>query len=70
MQDSVPPASITSESPRRMMAAASPMAWAPVVQAVLGAQLGPCSGSRRRDQFWVCRPVLGLAVNSVNAAGS
>ena len=39
--DSVPPAIMTSASPRRMMFAASPMACAEVAQAVAMAVLGP-----------------------------
>lgn len=41
MQDSEPPASITSASPKAMKREASPMEWAPVVQAVVAAWLGP-----------------------------
>ena len=38
---SLPPQIITSASPRSRMRKASPMAWAPVVQAVEGVRLGP-----------------------------
>ena len=41
MQDSAPPASITSASPNAMKREASPMEWAPVVQAVVTAWEGP-----------------------------
>ena len=41
MHDSAPPATITSASPKAMKQAASPMKWAPVVQAVDTAWLGP-----------------------------
>ncbi len=41
--DSVPPATITSASPSAIRRAASPMACAPVEQAVTTALLGPFS---------------------------
>lgn len=44
MQDSEPPASITEASPWEMKREASPMEWAPVVQAVVQAWLGPWGG--------------------------
>lgn len=37
MQDSAPPASMTSASPKAMRREASPIEWAPVVQAVVTA---------------------------------
>lgn len=37
IQDSAPPASITSASPKAMKRDASPIEWAPVVQAVVTA---------------------------------
>jgi hypothetical protein len=37
MQDSAPPATITSASPNMIIRAASPIAWTPVVQAVVAA---------------------------------
>ncbi len=40
-QASVPPATTSSAVPSRTMRAASPMAWAPVVQAVDTARFGP-----------------------------
>ena len=45
MQDSEPPASITEASPWETKREASPMEWAPVVQAVVTAWLGPWEGS-------------------------
>ncbi len=44
--DSAPPATMTSASPHWMMRAASPMAWAPVEQAVTTALFGPRSPCR------------------------
>lgn len=41
MQDSAEPATITSASPNAMKREASPMEWAPVVQAVVTAWDGP-----------------------------
>ena len=41
MPASVPPASITSASPRRIVSQASPMAWPPVAQAETIAKFGP-----------------------------
>ena len=41
MHDSAPPATMTFASPKAMNRAASPMEWAPVVQAVVAAWLGP-----------------------------
>lgn len=41
IHDSAPPATITSASPQAMNRAASPMEWAPVVQAVVAEWLGP-----------------------------
>ena len=41
MPASVPPASITEASPRRMVSHASPMAWPPVAQADETAKFGP-----------------------------
>ena len=40
-QDSAPPANITSASPKAMKRDASPIEWAPVVQAVVTACVGP-----------------------------
>lgn len=41
MQDSAPPATITSASPCCMNRIASPMEWAPVVHAVVAVWFGP-----------------------------
>lgn len=43
MQDSAPPATITSASPQAIKRDASPMECAPVVQAVVTVWFGPCS---------------------------
>ena len=43
MELSAPPATITSASPRAISRAASPMAWAPVAQAVTTEWFGPFS---------------------------
>ena len=43
---SAPPHSIASASPRAMMRNESPTAWAPVVQAVAVAELGPFAPHR------------------------
>ena len=50
MQPSDPPAIITSASPRAMILNASPMACAPVVQAVQVAELGPLAPIRIETQ--------------------
>lgn len=42
MQDSAPPAIIMFASPCWMKRAASPIEWAPVVQAVVAVWFGPC----------------------------
>lgn len=51
MQDSEPPARITLASPWDMKRDASPIEWAPVVQAVLTEWEGPCAevGVRMRE---------------------
>ena len=48
-QDSLPPATMTSASPRRMKWAASPTACAPLAQAVTTAWLGPCTSTPPRQ---------------------
>ena len=45
-QASVPPATITSASPSRIMRKASPIEWAPVAQAVETLWFGPRSSCR------------------------
>lgn len=61
MQDSEPPASIMLASPKAMVREASPMECAPVVQAVVGAWLGPWGlvregGDKGRDEQWTLKP--------------
>ena len=46
MAASAPPAIMTSASPRWMILKLSPMAWAPVAQAVALAMLGPLAPKR------------------------
>ena len=53
MQDSDPPASMMVASECRMNREASPRAWAPVVQAVEAAWLGPCSNVRMLVRLWI-----------------
>lgn len=48
-QDSLPPATMTSASPRRMKWAASPTACAPLAQAVTTAWLGPYTSAPPRQ---------------------
>ena len=47
---SVPPASMASASPRWMARKASPMAWAPAAQAVVGEAMGPRAPVRMETQ--------------------
>ena len=46
---SVPPASIMSASPRRIVSQASPMEWPPVAQAETTPKLGPCGPKMMAD---------------------
>ena len=55
----VPPESMTSASPRRMISVASPMAWLLAAQAVRQLRFGPCALNMRRPD---ARPACAVLV--------